>query len=192
MGVDIEVVSLRVKHEEFVLHSNLAFSQLADLCARLPTPLEVYARAIGEREFSEVDRWRNHPECRVTWDWRSLLEKHRKKPKKLEAAFYSQRVLCGLMYARVSRGRVSVNVRYIEGNPWPMCPLKGYVLTVALMQADIFAQVIGAKQVTISRPAEGLIDAYLGMSYKLTESDSRLKARGAKPRYRQLVRTLPQ
>ncbi|MFJ2321813.1 hypothetical protein [Pseudomonas sp. NPDC087817] len=189
MGVDIEV-TLRAKHEEFTQHSILALSQLGAVCAALPDPLEVGACAIGEREFVENERWRLHPDCRVVWNWRSLLERHRKKPKKLEAAFYSQGILCGLMYARVSRGRVSLNVRYIEGNPCPMSPLKGFVLPIALIQADIFAKVIGAKEIGVSRPAEGLIDAYLGMSFQLTESDRRLEARGIKPRYHQLVRKL--
>lgn len=187
MGVSVEF-GLREKHTEFTGYASIALEALASLCVTAGIPFEVAARSIGEPEYAETTRWRLNPDCKVTWDWRSLLEKHRKKPKKIEAAFYSQGVLCGLMYARVSRSRVCVNVRYIEGSPCPLHPLKGLVATVALLQADLFARVIKAKRVTISQPAKELIGMYTKMSFDMTDGDKRLIARGAKPRYHQLVR----
>ncbi|MNM42308.1 hypothetical protein D3C81_531410 [compost metagenome] len=190
MGVDASPC-LYSKHQEYVQFARLAFAQLTMACANLSEPLEVTVRAIGGAEFKIVDtQWRTHPECKVAWDWQNLLDKHRKKPKKIEAAFYSHGVLCGLMYARVSRGTVSVNVRYIEGSPWPDSPLKGFILTVALMQAELFAVVIKAKQVAVSRPAAGLIERYKEMRFELTEADKRLDSRGVKPRYHQLIRNI--
>lgn len=190
MGVDAKLC-LYSKHQQYFEYSQAAFAMLTAYCKKMPEPLEVTVRCIGGAEFHTVDtHWRNHPDCLVAWDWRSFLERHRKKPKKIEAAFYSQGVLCGLMYARVSRGTVSVNVRYIEGNPWPESPLKGVFLTVALMQAEFFAVVIQAKQVAVSRPAPELIQRYKEMRFDLTESDKRLAARGASPRYHQLIRNV--
>lgn len=190
MGVDAGPC-LYDKQQEYVQLAKVAFARLTVACANLSDPLDVKVNAIGGLEYKIVDtQWRTHPECRVAWDWQALLNKHRKKPKKIEAAFYSGGVLCGLMYARVSRGTVSVNVRYIEGSPWPDSPLKGYVLTVALMQAELFAVVIRAKYVAVSRPAAELIDRYKDMRFELTDSDKRLVSRGVKPRYHQLLRNV--
>lgn len=158
------------------------------ISAERPDPLQL--KTILEPQLLEAQAWHDHPSRLVCWDWRSILHKRRKKPKRLDVAFYCKDVLCGLMTASISRGRVGINIRYVEASPEPSHPLKGDFLFLALWQAELFAALIDCKVVSVSQPGKSLVDMYKELGYEMVESDRKRALRGASPRHTLLVKHL--
>ncbi|NKI46363.1 hypothetical protein HFV06_08500 [Pseudomonas fluorescens] len=152
--------------------------------------MQVSLTTILEPQLTEAEVWHNHPLRLVQWDWRQILHKFRKKPKRIDVAFYSQEILCGLMTAGISRGRVCVNIRYVEANPDPTHPLKGSFLFVALRQAELFASFSNCKLVSVSQPDPALVRSYKSFGYELVESDRKRELRNIPPKHSLLVKKM--
>lgn len=152
--------------------------------------LQVSSKWIDEEVLSEVDLWRYHPNWMGSWDWRVVLKKERKSFKRFEVAFYCDGTLCGLLVARVSKNRVNVNVKNIEGNPDPQHPLKSKLLQVALLQIELYAVAIQATMVSIDKPLAEIAGLYIQLGYEPTYSDRSKLQRGLPPRYDQLIKRL--
>jgi hypothetical protein len=146
--------------------------------------------SILEPQLCAAEAWHGHPNRLVDWDWRRLLHKFRKKPKRMDVAFYCRGVLCGLMIASISRGKVAINIRFVEASPDPMHPLKGSFLFLALMQAELFARFTNCTRVSVSQPAPELVGRYMDFEYQMVVSDLKRKARGVQPKHALLVKDL--
>ena len=175
--------------QKYIDHAESLFPIIATMISEeLPDPLLL--RTILEQQLQEAEAWHGHPARMVSWDWRSILHKRRKKPKRLDVAFYCRGVLCGLMTASISRGRVGINIRYVEANPEPDHPLKGNFLFLALWQAELFATFSNCKVVSVSQPNPVLVDMYTALGYGMVESDRKRELRSVSPKYALLVKVL--
>ncbi|MDH0292015.1 hypothetical protein N7414_23065 [Pseudomonas sp. GD04087] len=165
-----------------------AYSLFRSVSVDLPTGT-IDACEIGDRELAEADAWLNHPDRIAGWNWRAVLNQERKSHKRFEAAFWVDGVLCGLMVCRVSKRRINLSVRFIEGAPFQH-PLRGQLLQVAIIQAELFASVIGATQVAIIKPLEGVAERYIALGYQMEYGDRSKVSKGLKPRFDQLIKHL--
>lgn len=150
---------------------------------------EVMVSPIEERELLVADQWFVHPERLVGWNWRAVMKVERKTQKRFEAAFWVEDVLCGLMVCRVSKRRVNLAVRFIEGAPYSH-PLRKQLLQVAIVQAELFAGVIDAESVAIIKPVPAIVGLYLGLQYEMEYADRVKVDRGRPPRLDQLIKKL--
>ncbi|MCD5976779.1 hypothetical protein ALP94_03912 [Pseudomonas savastanoi pv. glycinea] len=158
----------------------------APLSQRLSATINL--ASISEAELKLADLWVGHPGRRVEISWREIMYRHRKTPKRIDVAFYCADVLCGMMIATISKARVNVNMTYVEANPDPSHPLKSNFLLAATLQAELFAQLIGAKSTSISKPDRNLIDAYKTLKYRPVSADRTREEKGMRPRYAQLIK----
>lgn len=94
------------------------------------------------------------------------------------------------MTASISRGRIGINIRYVEGNPDPGHPLKRNFLFLALWQAEMFGTFSNCKVVTVSQPNPDLVNLYKGLGYGMVESDRKREMRNAPPKHALLVKHL--
>lgn len=150
----------------------------------------LFLTTILEQQLKEAESWHDHPARLVQWDWRQILHKFRKKPKRIDVAFYCQNILCGLMTAGISRGRVCVNIRYLEANPDPGHPLKGIFMFLALRQAELFATFGNFKLVSVTQPDPALVNTYKQFGYELVESDRKRVLRKVPPKHALLVKNV--
>lgn len=175
--------------QKYIDHAESLFPVIAAaISGSLEDPLQL--TTILEPQLLDAEAWHEHPGRLVDWDWRTILHKFRKKPKRLDVAFYCKEVLCGLMTASISRGRVGINIRYVEGNPDPGHPLKKNFLFLALWQAELFGTFSDCKRVTVSQPNPNLVDLYKRLGYGLVESDQKREQKSIAPKHALLVKHL--
>lgn len=182
-------MSLSAIHQRYQKEAEALFPIIARLLSdRLRVGIAL--SSIGERELELSTIWRNHPQCRVSLSWKEIIFRHRKRPKRMDVGFYSADILCGLMIATISRTRVNVNLTFLEANPDPGHPLKSNFLLAATLQAEIFAQLIGASSTSISKPDRQLIRSYKALGYQPISGDRSRELKGMRPRYAQLIKRL--
>lgn len=157
-----------------------AFSQVAG---------DITTKWIGESELEVADQWELHPHRKVEWSWRAILRRERKIARRFEAAFLVDGVLCGLLTCRVSKSRVNVNVKFIEGSPYSH-PLKNNLLAAVLTQVELYAVTVGARSVAIQKPLPAIVPYYESFDYELEALDKARRAKGRQPRYDQLIKRL--
>jgi hypothetical protein len=133
--------------------------------------------------------WRKHPslaDARITLVWQREMNKRRRK---IDVSILVHGRLCGLMLARLSRRRINVTLRYLEGNPNPWRNrLKGNIMEIALIVLESFAQAYGATQISITQPDMALIPRYRQFGYRLTVRDADRERRKLPIRGDRLVR----
>lgn len=174
---------------KYVAHAQAAFVEIAPALSEL-SGIAIDLRSIEEAELLTTELWRLHPNCRATWNWRQLMRKFHRTPKRMDVSFYCGDVLCGLMIATISKTRVNVNIVYVEASPDPQHPLKSVFLPVALYQAELFAATLGATHVSVSNPLPGVIDLYLDLAYERISNDRKRMRRGSPPRDKLLVKAV--
>lgn len=175
--------------QKYIDHAESLFPIIAALISDdLPDPLQL--TTILEPQLQDAEAWYGYPGRLVEWDWRTILHKFRKKPKRLDVAFYCKDVLCGLMTASISRGRVGINIRYVEGNPDPTHPLKRNFLYLALWQAELFGTFSDCKRVTVSQPNPFLVESYKALGYGMVDSDLKREMKSIPPKHALLVKHL--
>lgn len=111
---------------------------------------------------------------RVAFNWEgricpTLVKSH---PRRLELALWVESELCGLAVARLSDAREWVSLTHIEGAPNPSHPLRGKVVPIALIGADIFGTLVQAEaemaetpKVRILNPLRESMDWYERCGY---------------------------
>lgn len=175
----------------------MRFIQMAEATFPLFEPIlsnvagvDVALGHIGEPELVAAGLWRDHPNCKAVWDWRELMRKLRRTPKRLDVSFYCGETLCGLMVATISKSRVNVNVLYVEAAPDPAHPLKAKFLSVAIYVAELFAAWLNATHVSVSNPLVPVVDYYLDLGYRRTARDRKRMDKGRSPRDKLLIKDL--
>jgi len=175
--------------KKYVDQAQAAFELISPILSAR-SGIEIALRSIEEAELLATELWRRHPRCRATWNWRELMRKFHRTPKRMDVSFYCGDVLCGLMVATISKARVNVNVMYVEASPDPQHPLKSIFLGVALYQAELFAAALGATHVSVSNPLPAVVGYYLGLGYDRISNDRKRIARGGEPRDKLLIKAV--
>lgn len=111
---------------------------------------------------AEVFRWQD--QMRIV---------HQSHPRRLDLALWSGGQLCGLALARLSDNKCWLSLTFIEGSPIPSHPLKGLVVPITLIGADIYSglvqyeavQPIDKPQLRILNPLPGAMACYERQGY---------------------------
>jgi len=132
-------------------------------------------------------KWRlTYARSWINLDWASVRKSQKRR---IDVSIRCRDSLCGLMLAQRSNKKLCVTLRYLEGNPNPH-PLKGYVLALAMIIAETFAEADNIRQVCVSRPEKGLIDKYESLGYELNATDKERIRRNGKPRAKLMTKRL--
>ncbi|MFZ4833642.1 hypothetical protein [Rouxiella sp. Mn2063] len=122
----------------------------------------------------------------ITLNWHKKIIKRREK---IDVSIHCNGFLCGLMLAQYSRNKINVNLRLLEGCPYPKeNPLLGNLIPIALIVAEQFALAYAALQVTISNPEKGLISRYRQYGYELIPKDRDRERRNCPIRGKLLIK----
>lgn len=126
------------------------------------TPLTI--TAITEHALSSFRSQWNHDLRVVDWDWEVELATWRKKrPSYWDMAIWHKQTLCGLVLGGPSRRRSRLYVEGIESNPEN--PFKKFIIPIALLASERYAETIKSKEVWLVSPHEALVDTYISAGY---------------------------
>ncbi|WP_157212501.1 hypothetical protein [Herbaspirillum sp. CF444] len=134
----------------------------------------IVVTALNSDAQSHFDRyWRNHPQRLVSFDWFGSIKKtlDNSHPRRLEFAFWKNKILCGLVVGRISKGGQWLSVTHIEGYPDASHPLKGKIIALALFAADVYSVATKSEargfqpRVRLLDPVPQVIAAYQNLGY---------------------------
>ncbi|MEB7587900.1 hypothetical protein NGC36_21780 [Serratia rubidaea] len=159
----------------------------AKFSSQLPVD-EIILDHIYYDDSEEANRNWRLPEKRqyIDFNWN---QERRKQTKRIDVSIRCQDFLCGLMLGRRSKNRLCITLRYLEGNPNDH-PLKGFVMPIALIISESFADAYGIKQINISRPDKNLINRYESYGYSLNAADKARVKRKNLPRAKLLTKLI--
>jgi hypothetical protein len=102
------------------------------------------------------DQWLGDPKC--AWDWEEIFRRHG-DPDRLDIAIWGQneRLCCLALGTTTSE---AVEIRFLEGDPRPDCPLKGRRILIVLESAACYAQARGRAELRVRPKNERLEDLY--------------------------------
>jgi hypothetical protein len=110
------------------------------------------------------------------FDWREIVNRFNGKHERLDAAIWSAGLLCGLAIGKPSKGKRHVSIYFLEGARHSPNPLKGSVLTIALLLANEYAKALGARYVRLMSPVEGLIPTYQTLGFRYVPKTTKCPA----------------
>lgn len=103
-----------------------------------------------------LQQWLGPPKC--LWDWEEIFRRHN-DPDRLDIAIWGENErLCGLAVGLTTGS--SVEVRFLEGDPRPDCPLKGRRILIVLESASCYAQARGRQELRVRPKNERLETLY--------------------------------
>lgn len=115
----------------------------------------VNLKAVDSLSLSQSKRWEISDNRRsdANWSWEDSIPDYAyRHPKRFDLAiWYANAQLCGLCIGKptFTGGRLRLDV--IEGSPLEH-PLKGKIVSICIVAAEAYADLIGADQIRIMRP----------------------------------------
>jgi hypothetical protein len=124
---------------------------------RLHLALDFNISGWGEKAREAfLDQWSQHPGQRFAWD--EVFRRHN-DPDRLDVAIWGPNGrLCGLGLGLTTSE--AVEIRFMEGDPRPNCPLKGRRILIVLECAACYAQARGRTELRIQPINEHLETLY--------------------------------
>ncbi|BBS53173.1 hypothetical protein RUW70_24285 [Klebsiella pneumoniae] len=174
-----------------LIYSEAIADAMISIAAKFSSQLPVDEIKLGhiyyEDSYEASRSWRL-PEKRqyIDFNWN---QERRNQTKRIDVSIRCRDFLCGLMLGRRSKNRLCITLRYLEGNPHNH-PLKGFVMPIALIISESFADAYGIRQVNISRPDKKLIERYASFGYSLNAADKARVKRNNSPRAKLLTKLL--
>lgn len=91
-----------------------------------------------------------------SWDWAEIMRRHKGESDRLAFAIWENNTsLCGVGLALTTG--VAVELRFLEGDPDPMCKLKGRRILIALELGANYVQARGRRELRV-RPINSHIE----------------------------------
>ncbi|HAT2179294.1 hypothetical protein [Raoultella planticola] len=174
-----------------LIYSEAISDAMISIAAKFSSQLPVDEIKLGHIYYEDSDEasrsWRR-PEKRqyIDFNWN---QERRNQTKRIDVSIRCRDFLCGLMLGRRSKNRLCITLRYLEGNPHNH-PLKGFVMPIALIISESFADAYGIRQVNISRPDKKLIERYASFGYSLNAADKARVKRNNSPRAKLLTKLI--
>jgi len=95
-----------------------------------------------------------------SWDWFELVWGNRNKTTRLEAAFWCDDALVGLVIGRRSPGRTRVSIHRLAASPVHSHPAKGLVTPLAIALGTYTGLAYGAGELRILEPLPAVVGIY--------------------------------
>lgn len=127
-----------------------------------------------------IDQWKKGHQ--PMFEWEEVFRRHN-DPDRLDIAIWGPSGrLCGLSLGLTTSE--AVEIRFLEGDPRPGCPLKGRRILIVLECAACYAQARGRKELRIQPINEDLEDLYrqvYGFVLETSHGGDRYYRRGVGP-----------
>ncbi|HEJ7026218.1 TPA: hypothetical protein SMF53_002527 [Serratia marcescens] len=190
-SVQADIISADEELTHELIYSQAIADAIISITAKFSSQLpvdEIILDHIYYKDSEEASsNWRL-PEKRQFIDFNWSQERCN-QTKRIDVSIRCRDFLCGLMLGRRSKKRLCITLRYLEGNPDDH-PLKGFVMPIALIISESFADAYNISQVNISRPEKGLINRYQSFGYSLNAADKARVKRNNNPRAKLLTKLL--
>jgi hypothetical protein len=126
----------------------------------------VILRAVNLRTVQIANSWQDleaegYRPHRSTWSWVNAYPVFHKQPARFEISVWAGTELCGLCFGKPSRAKTKLGLNLVEATPVRPNPLGKPVFPVISYAATLYAYAIGADELCILDPVEGLINYYM-------------------------------
>ncbi|MFJ4348360.1 N-acetyltransferase [Pseudomonas sp. NPDC089401] len=105
------------------------------------------------------------------WDEVSSWKVH--DPKGFDLSIWYGPELCGLCYASPRKSRLRIKVILLESKPDKAHPLKGEIASLALTAIDLYARMLGCREIEIQDPVHAVRPLYEALGFT-SMADGRL------------------
>ena len=95
------------------------------------------------------------------FDWNQLYkEKYRGKCKRLDLAIYKDGALEGLIFGKITSGRLVIRIDYLQGSPLAKSELKGQITAIATTYATYVGLTVEAQHISIVNPVNSMVEEH--------------------------------
>jgi hypothetical protein len=105
-----------------------------------------------------------------TYPWEHVSGWKKSDAKGFDLAIWYNQTLCGLCYATPRQSRLTIKIILLEGKPGSGHPLKGLIAPLALMGVDLYAQMLGCREIEIQQPAANAVEYYQALGFQFAEA----------------------
>lgn len=109
--------------------------------------------------------------------WREIVQQVRSTPRRFEMAIWNGSVLCGMVCGKASKGRngddTNVTLRYLQGAPSTINPLRGHIAALSLDAASAYALALGKSKIYLKNPLDGVRPHYEKLGFTLANRRAR-------------------
>ncbi|MFK3795115.1 MULTISPECIES: N-acetyltransferase [unclassified Pseudomonas] len=126
---------------------------------------QVKFEPIDRTAISACEHWEGS-----TYPWENVSSWKRLDAKGFDLAIWYNQTLCGLCYATPRQSRLTIKIILLEGKPGSEHPLKGLIAPLALMGVDLYAQMLGCREIEIQQPAVNAIKYYKALGFQFDEA----------------------
>ncbi|HHL1850178.1 TPA: hypothetical protein ACQ283_005380, partial [Klebsiella pneumoniae] len=103
------------------------------------------------RAWKSQWKGRSRKHAHGAWDWQNLASKRARSCKRFDVAVWGEDVLCGLSVGKLTRGKKTVRMDYLEACPTAH-PLEKRITMIVVAVALSVAKKVGAQHVAIFNP----------------------------------------
>lgn len=121
-----------------------------------PFSIREWSNSIAEIYKAQWCDEERHPDG--SWDWEKVAQEHRTPREKVLAVLCNDRELAALTL--INATNTYIEVRLLEGDPRPGCPLKGERAAIVLDFAANYAQRMGVSEIRLEPTNSGLKALY--------------------------------
>jgi len=117
-----------------------------------------------------ADTWKTFPapyRPPAPWSWAAHWRVYKREIKNFNLCVHFHGTLAGLSLGRPTHSKTALRLEVVEGHPDPDHPLRGKVVPISLLCSELYARVIGARQVRLMEPHLPLIAYYRSFGYSL-------------------------
>jgi hypothetical protein len=122
---------------------------------------------ISDQQAHEADEWNNTKQSSlraVRWSWVEMRSRYQGKSrfKRFDMSVVKDGHLCILCYGVPSRGKMFLKIHALQGDfNAHLNPLRGAVVELVFRAAQIYAELLGAREIWICNPVNGrLVELY--------------------------------
>jgi hypothetical protein len=101
------------------------------------------------------------------YPWADVANWKLKDAKGFDLAIWYDQDLSGLCYATPRKSRLRIKIILLEGKPDPHHTLKGMIAPFALMAVELYARLLGCREIEIQHPEAGAVDYYKALGFRI-------------------------
>jgi len=123
--------------------------------------LTITITAISDQAALEAHNWQysgTRVEHRPGWSWPVEVARYRRLARRIEAAFYTEEGLWGLLLGRISNARVVASIHYLERNPGQGQTIQ--FVDAALRYLELYAVATRCTTYAVNHPHPDLVNYY--------------------------------
>ncbi|MEO3476199.1 hypothetical protein AAFO90_00830 [Phaeobacter sp. CAU 1743] len=105
--------------------------------------------------------------------WRDIVRQVRSTPRRFDMAIWNGSVLCGMVCGKASKGAqgcdTNVTLRFLQGAPTAINPLRGHIAAISLDAASAYALLLKKRMIFLKNPLSGARPHYEKLGFELAK-----------------------